>query len=97
MIPLIFCCWFWYTYGFSLHDYVFFLFVCMSTGAFFYKLAKNAESFAKRTLPENKETQEYDLKMEEMNEKVEQYKKKHPAIKITPEIIDVIRNEVFFK
>ncbi len=97
MIPFIFCCWFWYTYGFGLHDYVFFLFICMSAGALFYQLAENAESFAKRTLPENKETQEYDLKIEEMNEKVEQYKKTHPAIKITPEIMDVIRNEVFFK
>lgn len=97
MIPFIFCCWFWYTYGFGLHDYVFFLFICMASGALFYQLAKNAERFTKRTLPENMETDEYDLKIEEMDQKVEAYKKAYPSIKITPEIIDVIRNEVFFK
>ena len=97
MIPIIFCGWFWYTYGFGLHDYVFFLFICMAAGALFYQLAENAERFTKSTLPENKETQEYDLKIEEMKVKLEQYKKNHPAIKITPEIIDLIRTEVFFK
>lgn len=97
MIPLIFCCWFWYTYGFGLHDYVFFLFAFMSAGALFYQIAVNAETFTKRTIPENAEALEYDLKVEEMNEKVAQYKQTHPAVKITQEIMDAIRNEVFFK
>lgn len=97
MIPVIFCFWFWYTYGFSIHDFVFFLLACMAAGAFFYQLSENAERFTNRTLPENREALDYDLKMEEMNAKVEKYKQLHPNVKITPEIMDVIRNEVFFK
>jgi hypothetical protein len=97
MIPVIFCFWFWYTYGFSIHDFVFFLLACMAAGAFFYQLSADAEKFTHRTLPESKEMQDYDLKIEEMNTRVEQYKQKHPDVKITPEIMEVIRNEVFFK
>jgi threonine synthase len=97
MIPVIFCGWFWYTYGFSLHDYVFFMVTCMAGGALFYQFALEVEKFITRTLPENRQTEEFDLKIEEMNEKVHQYKQLHPKEKITPEILDRIRNEVFFK
>ena len=69
----------------------------MVAGVLFYQLAVNAETFTKRTLPENVEAMEYNLKVEEMNEKVAQYKRTHPAVKISPEIMDTIRNEVFFK
>jgi hypothetical protein len=97
MIPLLFCSWFWYTYGFGLYDYVFFLFVSMFTGAVFYQLAQNAKYFTMSVLPENKEAREYELKVEEMNAKLEQYKQMHPTTIITPEIIDSIRNDVFFR
>ena len=97
MIPLIFCLWFWYTYGFSIHDFVFFLFFFTACGALFYQLANNAKYFINRTLPENKESMVYESKLEEMNARVEEYKRQHPNEKITPEIMDVIRNEVFFK
>ncbi len=96
MIPLFFCGWFWYTYGFGLHDYVFFLFMCMFAGAVFYQLAQNAKYFTTSVLPENKEAREYELKIEEMNAKLELYKQVHPTTIITPEIIDSIRNDVFF-
>jgi hypothetical protein len=97
MIPLFFCGWFWYTYGFGLHDYVFFLFMCMFAGALFYQLAQNAKYFSQSVLPENMEAQEYELKIEEMNAKLKLYKQTHPTEIITSEIIDGIRNEVFFK
>ena len=96
MIPLFFCGWFWYTYGFGLHDYVFFLFMCMFAGAVFYQLAQNAKYFTTSVLPENKEAREYELKIQEMNAKLELYKQVHPTTIITPEIIDSIRNDVFF-
>ncbi len=97
MIPLLFCGWFWYTYGFGIHDYVFFLFMCMLAGAVFYQLAQNARHFTQSVLPENKEAQEYELKIVEMNDKLKAYQQQHPSTIITPEIIDTIRNEVFFK
>ena len=97
MIPIIFCCWYWYTFGFSIHNYVFFFLACLLGGAFLYELIVSAEKFTGRTLPENKEALAYDLKIEEMNAKLKQYRQTHPSIKITPEIIEEIRNEVFFK
>ena len=97
MIPLFFCGWFWYTYGFGVHDYVFFLFMSMFAGAALYQLAQNAKHFTTSVLPENKEAREYELKIEEMNAKLKQYKQIHPTTVITPEIIDSIRNDVFFR
>ncbi len=97
MIPIIFCCWFWYTYGFSIHDFVFFLLGCMAAGATFYQLSVEVGKFTHRTLPENKEALDYDLKIEEMNIRLEQYKQQHSEVTITPEIMDRIKNDVFFK
>jgi hypothetical protein len=97
MIPVIFCFWYWYTYGFSIHNYVFFFLSCLLGGALLYELTVDAEKFANRTLPENKEALAYDLKIEEMNAKLEEFKQMHPSIKITPDIMEGIRNEVFFK
>jgi len=97
MIPLFFCGWFWYTYGFGVHDYVFFLFMSMFAGAALYQLVQNAKHFTTSVLPENKEAREYELKIEEMNAKLKQYKQIHPTTVITPEIIDSIRNDVFFR
>lgn len=97
MIPVIFCFWYWYTFGFTVHNYVFFFISCILGGVFLYQFTVDAEKFMQRTLPENKEALAYDLKIEEMNAKLEEYKQMYPATKITPEIIEGIRNEVFFK
>lgn len=97
LIPILFCGWFWFTYGFSIHDFVFFLFIWMAFGALFYMLTGNVQRFVTRTVPENKEMMEYDAKMVQMNAKVEEFKLKNPTTKITPEVLDTIRNDVFFK
>ena len=96
MIPAIFCGWFWYIYGFGIHDFVFFLFICMALGAILFQLQSNVKRFVHRTLPESRESLAYEVKLKEMNRKLEEYKQMNPTIKITPEIIDEIRNEVFF-
>ena len=97
MIPLIFCFWFWYTYDFSIHDFSFFLLACMGVGGFFYQLSIDTKKFTHRTIPENKEAYDYDTKIEQMYAKLDQHKQLNPHIKITPEIMDVIKNEIFFK
>ncbi len=97
MIPVFFCCWYWYTFGFSIRNYVFFFISCILGGAILYQLTAGVEKFTQRTLPENKEALAYDLKIEEMNARLEEYKQMNPATKITPEIMEGIRNEVFFK
>lgn len=96
MIPVLFFAWFWYTYGFDLHGFAFFLFVCTFSGAGFYKLAQHVKHFVKRVLPESKEAHEYELKIAKMYAQLNLYKQKYPTTTITPDIIDSIRNDVFF-
>ncbi len=96
MIPFIFCLWFWVTYGFSINDFVFFIFVSLISGALLYLFTNEVQKFVKRTLPESKETMAYDLKVDKMNDIVEQFRKANPNVKITPEIMDTIKNEAFF-
>ena len=96
MVPLLFCLWFWITYGFSIHDYVFYLLVALVAGSVLYLLADQVQKFVKRTLPDNKETMAYDLKVDKMNDIVEQFRRANPNVKITPEIMDQIKNQAFF-
>jgi hypothetical protein len=96
MIPVLFFGWFWYTCGFDLHGFTFFLFICIFSGAVFYQLTQNVKYFVRRVLPENKEARDYELKIEKMYAKLNLYKQKHPTATITSDIIDSIRNEVFF-
>jgi hypothetical protein len=96
MIPVLFFCWFWFTYGFDLHGFTFFLSICIFSGAFFYQLAQKVKHFIKRVLPENKLAEEYELKIEKMYARLNLYKQKHPTAAITPDVIDSIRNDIFF-
>ncbi|MDN3659334.1 hypothetical protein QWZ08_27055 [Ferruginibacter paludis] len=96
MIPVLFFSWFWLTYGFDLHGFTFFLFICIFSGAFFYQLAQNVKHFIKKVLPENKLAEEYELKIEKMYARLNLYKQKHPTATITPDVIDSIRNDIFF-
>lgn len=96
MVPILFCLWFWVTYGFSITDYVFFLFASSATGTFLYLFTNQIQKFVKRTLPESKETLAYDLKVDRMNEIVNQFRITNPDAKITPEIMDRIKNQAFF-
>jgi hypothetical protein len=96
LIPVLFFCWFWYTCGFDLHGFSFFLFICIFSGAAFFKLAQKVKYFVHRVLHENKEAQEYERKIEKMYAQLNLYKQMHPSAAITPDIIDSIRNQVFF-
>src|SRR4051794_12220781 len=44
-IPLLFCLWYWYTYGFSLTDYVAFYFACIVCGIVLYELKRSYYKF----------------------------------------------------
>ena len=71
--------------------------MCLLTGATFYLLAEKLDKFIKKTIPENNEALEYELKMQEVENKIEQFRQANPTIKITQEIMERIRNQVFFK
>ena len=96
MVPLLFCLWYWITYGFSIHEYVFYLFASLVSGSLLFSFADQVQKFVKRTLPDNKETMAYDTKVNMMNDIVEQFRKANPNVKITPEIMDSIKNQAFF-
>ena len=96
MVPFIFCMWFWVTYGFSFNGYVFYIFASLITGSVLYIFTNEVQKIIKRTIPDNKETMAYDLKVDKMNGIIEQFRKDNPTVIITPEIMDTIKNQAFF-
>lgn len=97
MIPFFFCLWFWYAYGFNIHDFVFFLFAWLCLGSAYYFGVKELERYVNRTLPENEQNAEYNGKLEKMEKLLDQYRLQHPGEKITQEVIENIRTKVFFE
>ena len=97
LIPAFFYIWFWNTFGFGIMTYAFFSLMCLLTGAIFYLLIEKVDKFINKTLPENKEALEYELKMQEVEKKIEQFRQSNPTTKITQELMERIRNQVFFK
>lgn len=95
-IPLIFCVWYWYTYGVSLSDYVAFYCASFICGICVSEIRKSYNKFVHKVLPEQMNNLEYDSKIEELNRRIEKYKKDHPEQKITHELVEKIRTDVFF-
>ena len=96
-IPLFFCFWYWYTYGFSLTDYVAFYFACLVSGTVFYEVKESYYKFVYKILPEQMNNLEYDSKIEELNRRIEKYKKDHPGQNVTQDIVEKIKTEIFFQ
>ncbi|MFT3680354.1 MAG: hypothetical protein QM791_08760 [Ferruginibacter sp.] len=95
-IPVFFCLWYWYTYGFALRDYVAIYFLCMAAGLAVYMLYNTYLRYTQNVLPETEENLKYNDKLEEMERRILRYQKEHPGEKITQEIIDRIKTDVFF-
>lgn len=96
-IPLLFCFWYWYTYGFSPGDYVSFYFVCLAIGVSLSEMKKSYYRFVNKILPEQMNNLDYNLKIDELNRQIEEYKKQHPGQKITQDVVEKIRTEIFFQ
>lgn len=96
-IPLFFCLWYWYTYGFGIRDYVTIYLVCLMAGVFLNELNKSYNRFVNKILPEQLHNMDYDSKVEELNKRLEQYRKNHPNEKITQDLVEKIRTDVFFQ
>jgi predicted membrane protein len=95
-IPIAFCLWYWYTYGFSPFDYVFAFFFSLVSGYTIFKVYTEYNKFVNKTLPEKIQNDDYDEKLKEMYSRIEMYKNEHPNNKVTQDIIDKIKTEVFF-
>jgi hypothetical protein len=96
-IPLLFCFWYWYTYGFSPADYVVFYFICMVAGVTLNEIKKSYYRFVNKILPEQMNNLEYDAKIDELNRQIEAYKHQHPGQKVTQEVVEKIRTDIFFE
>jgi hypothetical protein len=96
-IPLLFCLWYWYTYGFGILNYVNIYLACLLAGVFANELSRSYHRFINKILPEQMHNIDYDLKVEELHKRVEQYRKNHPNEKITQDIVEKIRTDIFFQ
>ncbi len=95
-IPLIFVFWYWYTYGLAIRDYVFIFFGCFICGIILNELSKEYYKFVNKVLPEQLNNLDYNEKVDELNRRLEKFRQDHPSDKLTPEIVEQIRTEVFF-
>ena len=95
-IPLVFCLWFWYTFGFSPTHVVSLLFLSLVAGAGIYEGFRQLSRFVNKVLPEQMNNLEYNEKVEELNRRLERFRREHPHEKLTPEIVEKIRTEIFF-
>lgn len=57
---------------------------------------KQYNRFMQKVLPEQMNNIEYNEKVDELNRRLERYRKEHPNEKLTPDIVEKIRTEVFF-
>ena len=96
-IPLVFCGWFWYTYGFSPTHYVSIFFLSFIIGAFFYETYRYIDRLFRSVLPEKFSNLDYNEKVDELNRRIEKFKREHPDEKLTSEVIEKIRTEIFFQ
>lgn len=96
-IPLFFAWWYWYTYGFNLSDYVTIYFFWLVCGIGICLLKRTYERYVHSVIPENEENLEYNDKLNEMEKRIAKYQKDHPGEKITQEIIEKIKTDVFFQ
>lgn len=95
-IPLIFAAWYWFTFGFSLTNYVTFYFVALMAGIGLSEGDKLYQQFVHKILPEQMTNMDYDQKVEELERRIDQFRKQHPGEKVTHELVEKIRTEVFF-
>lgn len=95
-IPIIFCVWYWFTYGFGIRDYVTIYFVCMMAAVLFQQICSEIDKLVNKVLPEQEQNLDYDNKIEKMNQQIALYKKEHPFEKITQDVIEKIRTDIFF-
>lgn len=95
-IPIIFVFWYWFTYGLSVMDFVSIYFVAFAAGIVLSQLKKEYDKFVNKVLPEQLSNLDYNEKVEELNRRLQKFRNDHPNEKVTPEIVEKIRTEVFF-
>jgi hypothetical protein len=96
-IPILFCGWYWFTYGFTPTNFVSLFFLCLMAGVALSEASLWYQSFVHKILPEQLNNIEYDAKVAELERRLEEYRQKNPGQNITQDVVEKIRTEVFFK
>lgn len=95
-VPLIFSLWYWYTYGFNPFDYVFGFLTSLLLGYFMYKIKVYFEGYIQQVLPEEDVNEAYNRKLQLLEKRIEEHRRQHPGEKVTQELIDRFKTEIFF-
>ena len=95
-VPVIFSIWYWYSYGFSPVDYVFGFLLSLIAGYFMYKLKVYLDTYLHTVLPEEDINEAYNKKLRLLEQRIEEYRRQHPGEKVTQELIDRFKTEIFF-
>jgi uncharacterized membrane protein len=96
-IPLFCCLWYWYAYGFGMMNFVSGYLFCLLAGVVFYESNRSYKRFMSKILPEQLLNIDYDLKVEELYKRLDQYRKNNPNEKMTYDTVEKIRTDVFFQ
>lgn len=95
-VPILFSMWYWYTYGLSIRDYVTGFLACILLGYFFVLLEEWMDGLINNVLPGHEQEDVYNEKLKLYNKKVEEYMQTHSGEKISQEILDKIKADIFF-
>ncbi len=95
-VPIIFSAWYWYSYGFSPFDYVFVFLLSLIAGYLMYRLKVYLDTYLHNILPEEDINEAYNQKLRLLEKRVEEYRRQHPGEKVTQELIDRFKTEIFF-
>jgi hypothetical protein len=95
-IPFLFSFWYWYTYGFGVRDYVTVYTFSLLLGYLLFFVYLEIDKYYSKLLPEKEINAEYDAKVRLLDLKIEQYRLEHPGKKVTQELIEQFKTEIFF-
>jgi hypothetical protein len=68
----------------------------MMAAVLFQQICSEIDKLVNKVLPEQEQNLDYDNKIEKMNQQIALYKKEHPFEKITQDVIEKIRTDIFF-
>ena len=95
-VPILFSMWYWYTYGLSIRDYVTGFLTCILLGYFLVLLEGWVDRLLNNVLPGHEQEDVYNEKLKLYNAKVQEYMQAHSGEKISQEILDKIKADIFF-
>lgn len=95
-VPFLFCGWYWFTYGLGIRDYVSIYMASLLSGFFAYESRKLLDKIILKVIPEEEQNDDFNNKISLLEFEIQEFKKKNPDKKVTQDIVEQIRTEIFF-